>query len=297
MKSILVGLAIAVLLSTVGLIILATRTFYPRHRIIALGFLSLSLALFIFEMLSLRYLLLLEDRGFGNIASEYGLYAFMLLGGTGFLYIFNKFIFREPGPLKNLTGEEIKSMIDQDEDNLVYLNQTLERIVKKTGYWKTVDPSQISKLKREKLLQQWQQFVEVSFEIDLIKQRYRAFYKIDLLRNPTLHTNCFVLAYAALITQHKNILALTRNVNDNENLATFLNHPNENIALPANIYSHLKFRLTHTKTLIRLNAGRAYLSLLRPNEKQPEKLLNLINTGLKFLDSLNIPTPNSLERI
>jgi hypothetical protein len=285
MKSILVGLALSVLLSTVGLVILATRTFYPKHRIVSLVLLSLGMAVFIFELLSLRYLLLLEERGFSTILSEYSLYTFMILGGISFVYIFNKFIFREPGPLKNLTTDEIKTMLRQDEDNLLYLNQTLERIVKKTGYWENIDPSQISSLKRYKLEEQWQQFVEVSFEIDLIKQRYRAFYKIDLLRNPTLHTNCFVLAYAALITQHKNILALTRNVGKNENLANFLNQPHEALALPAHIYSHLKYRLTHTKTLIRLNAGRAYLSLLRPNENQPLKLLDLINGGLKYLDS------------
>ncbi len=284
MKGILIGLALSLVLSLVGMIILATRTFYPRHRIVALAFLSLGLGLFIVELMSLRYLLLLEERVLLNILSEYSLYTFMLLGCIGFYYVFNKFIFRDPGPLKNLSVNEIQTMIQQDQDNLLYLNQTLEKIVKKTSYWANLDPTQLSPNNKEKLLQEWQQFVEASFEIDVIKQRYRAFYRIDMLKNLSLHSNCFVLAYAALIAQHKNILALTQNSVHNEDLVTFLNQSNENLGLPPNIYRHLKFRLTHPKTLLRLNAGRAYLALLRTNEKQPLALMEIISTGLKYLD-------------
>lgn len=294
MQSLLIYLALAIILSVIGLIVLAIRYFYPHHRLVSLIFLLTGGLIFILQFLQLRQLILQEERVWFNILSEYSLYTFMALGFASFIYIFNKFIFREPSPLKNLSYPEIKSLIEQDQGNLLYLNQTLERLVSKSSRWKNLAPSELSESRREKLRTQWQQFVEASFELDLIKQRYRAFYRINMLKNPSLHTNCFVLAYAALIAQHRNILALAQNVNDNENLSTFLNQKNEALGLPANIYNHLKFRLTHTQTLIRLNAGRAYLSLLRPSNEPLQKLITLINEGLKQLDSVITSMPKMM---
>jgi hypothetical protein len=294
MQSLLIYLALAIILSVIGLIVLAIRSFYPHHRLIALGFLSLGGLIGIVQFLHLRHLILQEDRVWFNILSEYSLYAFMALGFISFIYIFNKFIFREPSPLKGLNANEIATLIEQDQQNLLYLNQTLERLVSKSRSWKQLAPSELSESRREKLKTQWQQFVESSFELDLLKLRYRAFYRIDMLKNPSLHTDCFILAYAALISQHRNILALTQNVKGNDNLSTYLNHGNVELGLPPNIYSHLKFRLTHPKTLIRLNAGRAYLSLLRPRQEQQKSLRTLINEGLKQIDSVITSMPKMM---
>lgn len=284
MQSIFIGLGFALGLCLVGLIILGSRFFYPRHRFISMLFLGGATILFVFELLQLRLKLQTEERILINVLSEYSLYLAMMVGVLCFYYVFSKFIFREKNPLKALPLTQIKTLIPQDQANLLYLNQTLERLVTKTKIWGHLNPSELSESKKAKLLEHWQQFTESTFELDLIKQRYRAFYRFDILKNRNLHTQCFLTAYAALISQHKNILALNRNIGKNDNLEIFLNKSHKNLGIAAKVYSHFKYRLTHPKTLVRLNAGRAYLSLLRSGNSESPEILNLIKTGLKHLD-------------
>ncbi len=294
MHSVLLSLAVALIVSVIGLIILASRTFYPHHRLVSFAFLTVGGGLATIQFLTLRQLILKEDRLWFNIASEYSLYAFMVLGAALFLYIFNKFIFREPSPLKGISNADLEQLMRQDTDNLLFLNESLERLLKTLKDWDHLAPSELTGREKSKLQVQWLQFVETSFELDLIKQRYRAFYRIDLLKNPGLHTRCFVLAYAALMAQHRFIFELTQKVKRNDNLSVYLNHPQPEKGLPANLYQHLKFRLTDPKTLIRLNAGRAYLSLLRPKEKQIEALMKLISQSLKYLDGVITTMPKMM---
>ena len=294
MQSIFIGLGVSLGLCLIGLIILGSRFFYPRHRLISLLFLSGAMGLFLIQLFNLRIRLADEERIFINVLSEYGLYMATAIGLMGFYFVFTKFIFRERNPLKSLSTKEIETMIPQDQENILYLNQTLERLVIKSKAWKNLSPSELSDSKAQKLREQWQQFTEAAFELDLIKQRYRAFYRFDVLKNRALHTECFITAYAALISQHKNILALTLNVGKNDNLRTFLNKGQPGLGIAPKVYSHFKYRLTHPKTLIRLNAGRAYLSLLRSTKEPSISLYNLISDGLKYLDSQLTYVPKML---
>ncbi|MFC1467665.1 YiiX/YebB-like N1pC/P60 family cysteine hydrolase, partial [Verrucomicrobiota bacterium] len=89
------------------------------------------------------------------------------------------------------------------------------------------------------------------------------FYLLDYLAQPELHADCFYLAYAAYVTQYDATLTLKKALAANPSMATFLDEGDASRGIPAGFWSYMERWLTEPDTLLRLNAGAAYLALVK----------------------------------
>ena len=124
----------------------------------------------------------------------------------------------------------------------------------------------------------------MSFEVDLIKQRYKTFPQVNGFTRPTLHAEAFLLAYGAFLTQYTHALSLQSFADENDALVTLLNEENAERGIPPNTYFSLKQRVTHPNNLLRLNAGRGYLEIMRGRLDGRRNLVERIDEFLRKID-------------
>jgi hypothetical protein len=194
--------------------------------------------------------------------------------------------------------------ITQDTETLVYLDslmlETLRILQQQTT--ESTAGQTLSAEQRTALRDSWQRFVEASFEVDLIKQRYKTFPQVDGFTRPTLHAEAFLLAYGAFLTQYTHALSLQSFADDNDALVTLLNEENAERGIPANTYFSLKQRVTHPDDLLRLNAGRGYLGMMRGRLNRRRDLVDRIDRFLSKIDGslgqyAELAVENPLERV
>ena len=171
----------------------------------------------------------------------------------------------QPGIVAGLSDSELTTSIAQDAENLHILDITLQTLTQ----FAQEDPlfaqpvTSLSDAQIAEVNEFWSNFTDACMELEILRRRYKDFSYIDYLVKPRLHAEAFFLAYTAFAVQYDASLALSERLNKNALLLTMLNEPRPQSGIPANSYAAMVYHLTHPDELLRLNAGAAYLLLVR----------------------------------
>jgi len=171
----------------------------------------------------------------------------------------------EAGVVPELDEAELTARVDADLGQLAYLFDKVESVtdaVTGSGI-ATVRGRGLAPASDERLRQLWASFVETAFELEVLKAHYRSFYSVNPVSRPLVHARCFLVAYGAYVAAYRAGMRVTQWVGDDDTLQTVLNEANPRFDLPADTYLEVQRRSMHPDVLVRLNAGRAYLKLMK----------------------------------
>jgi hypothetical protein len=286
MKRLVGNVAFAWFLAFVALGVLATRAFHPYHRVAAGGIYAVSWVFFLMAFRNKRKWLRAHAGSARSLFRDYGWHIAFSLFVVFFLYVVVVLVPLETSPIADLDDSELSLQISQDVETLLYLDlsmvETLQGLERQTEELATGEP--LSTEERKALRDSWKRFVEASFEVDLIKQRHKTFAQVNGFVRPKLHAEVFLLAYGAFLTQYVHALSLQSVVGENEALATLLNEVDEKQGIPANTYFRLKQRVTRPNDILRLNAGRGYLEIMRGRLDDGNCLVDRVDEFLGIID-------------
>lgn len=274
----------ALLLATVFLIVaiavLATKALFPYHRILAFAIYGLGWIPFLYSLYLKKQIILEGQSWISSFLSAF--WPHMILGLV-MIVVLVVFLVLFP-PVKSsfidLTDEEVAKQVIEDKEVIVYLNDKLDNLSRENKDIFAVDFSQISSEEKEEIRIAWITYIEALLELDLLKDKYKTFYQLNVVTNRKLHEQAFRNGYAAFLSQHYHTLSLTRLV-DNRHLKSFLNEELSEYGIPAGMYDQIESNLTNTTELVRLNAGRAYFAIL---SQASNDLDFIINSHLESID-------------
>lgn len=114
------------------------------------------------------------------------------------------------------------------------------------------------------LRQCWLALYDYAYSIDQIRRTYHDWYHFDISRSKRPgHVQSFLLLYGADVISYEKALRVIRLIDQNPNVAAFLNTPHPDSRLDANSYSTLKQQLFGSDCHTRFVSGRLYLQWLQ----------------------------------
>ncbi len=114
---------------------------------------------------------------------------------------------------------------------------------------------------RNRLRAAWASYLDYALELDRIVDRHKHFYQLAP-RSPRLADRSFLLGYSALTTQLDHGLDVAAAVGNRQHIESLLDEASAEHGLPAHTYLLFRKALARTDNVLRLQAGRTYLSLL-----------------------------------
>lgn len=265
------------------IIILATKSFFPHHRVIALVVYLIGWIPFLYSVSQRKKWLLEQNTVITSFLQAYWIHIVFGIILLIVLYIFLTLFPPVKSPFIGLSDEEISIRLDEDKTVVMYLNERLENELKKAKEDKLfdVDFKNISGEEKLKIENAWVSYVDVLFELDLLKERYKSFYQLSSVTKRDLHRKAFENGFASFLSQHLYTLELVKTVQD-PNVITFLNQSLLEQGIQSGTFDMLQDRVTDADELLRINTGRAYYKLIK-NDKS--ELNSLIDNNLEALDN------------
>ncbi|MBN1782295.1 hypothetical protein JW948_14270 [bacterium] len=252
-----------------GYLIMAMKWFYPYHRTVILALAAVLFVLLLCVMRTqwrqlktmnktvARRLLLLIPYYLILKVLLYLVYATLVLVPI------------EETPLLNLSGDSLKRQIGHDlilADGISDQIDTLcSRFEKDTTTYRSV---LIIPEQRAATVSAWADYLALLLDLDLIKDRYKGFYQIDYNIKPDQHADAFFVAFYAFALQYYSIQRVTRILNRDPAVTAILDEPSE--LLQQGSYFLVRQWITHPDAILRLNAGVAYLSMVKKDFTLPE---------------------------
>ena len=269
------------LLVVAATVVLGMKILYPMHRVVAFGLLGLGWIPLAVSYHINRRLLRVQRHLIRKKARPFlphAVVAVLLL----FAFYATWALFPvETSPLAGMGPDELRSEIDGDVDSYRMLCEAGGDIVcafRGNGLLgRDVDGLGVSE--REEIRRLWRDGAMVFFEFDLLKDKYRGFYQVDYVAQPTLHADAFMLAYMVYIAQYHACLEVVEMVGDNPFMETLLNEAGEGI--PADSYYYMKQRITHPNVALRMNAAAAYYELVKKDVSLDSALIGEFETRRK----------------
>lgn len=265
---------ITLLLVIMAIVVLGMKIGFPSHRLIAYGLLSFAWVPLLISYQNNRRVLQLQRKIIKKKTRPYlphAIVAFVLLIA---FYVTWALFPVERSALVEMSAGEIRNEISNDTGSYVMLRKAADDFIstfeengllsKKVG--------ELSKDERVEIRRLWRDGIMAFVEFDLLKAKYRGFYQIDYVAQPELHSDAFMLAYMAYITQYNACLQVVELVGNNEFMETLLNEPGEGI--PPESYFFMKQRFTHPNVILRMNAGAAYYELVKKDVTLDPALIN-----------------------
>lgn len=108
----------------------------------------------------------------------------------------------------------------------------------------------------------WASYYDNAVALDQWVNAYKFFYRINPLEHEGLNSRAFLIAYTSLVLQVRHGLIIVSSVGNNRNVETWLDEAHPEFGLNSRSYFQFRQGLTRPDTLMRLNAGFAYLQLL-----------------------------------
>jgi hypothetical protein len=182
------------------------------------------------------------------------------------MYVCNVLIPVQHSALTTLSPDQLREQYSKDFKAISMLQVQCDSFFEdlQTGNWavinRTLRPDELSTIRQQRKV-----FSDMFLEYSFFMEKYKGYYLIDYLATPRLHSDAFFLAFDAYTGQYEAALKVVRMVGDNELVEAILNEEDAAAALPKDGYFYVKQYLTSPDALIRLNAGRAYLSLVKDN--------------------------------
>ncbi|MFI4911723.1 MAG: YiiX/YebB-like N1pC/P60 family cysteine hydrolase [Sedimentisphaeraceae bacterium JB056] len=186
------------------------------------------------------------------------------------MYVCNVLIPVQDSFLTEMTPEQLSEEYAADYNTLVTLQGQCDDFFDnlQTGNWAAINralrPDEVTDIRDQRRV-----FGDMFLEYSFFKEKYKGYYLIDYLSKPALHSDAFFLVFWAYAGQYEASLKVVRMVGGNEVVAAVLNEGDEAAGFPKDGYFYIKQRLTNPDVLLRLNAGKAYLKLVKKNISFP----------------------------
>jgi hypothetical protein len=110
-------------------------------------------------------------------------------------------------------------------------------------------PAELLAAERRELRELWWSFFEAMMAVDAIKQRYAAWYGVDYLRHPRLHSRAFALCFAALCLQVVAGHSLLRLLGSSTVLPAIFDEAMPELGLPAGTFRAVRAGLARARDL------------------------------------------------
>ncbi len=282
-------------------LVLALRLLFPYHRRAALVLYAASWIPFVAGVWQHQQAAmaqqLVEDALGGRI-----LLVVLALTLLGLWYLQRVLFPLRHSPLARLDDDELDEQLRQDEALLAYMAETQQRTLQRLLDTRLL-PGRglpLSRDDEELLRESWQRFAELSYELNTFTQRYRQFFRIHPMKRRPLHLRAFVVAYGAFVERYQAAVTLAREAAQNSVVQAIFNE--ESALMSAGGFASLSKHLVHPDTVVRLNAGRAYLALLGDelsgslSERIHERLEAIDRTADERVDVFFRSPLNYLER-
>lgn len=257
-------IATAALLMSSG-IVLATRTLFPYHRVLATFFYLGSFIPLFLAVIERKHWIAQHKELVNGFVSRYGLYLAFAIVLLVVAYLAIILVPKDTEQIASLSPEELTGQQKQDLKTLAYLDAEFSDAVTQLGaIARTIDADKalLTSEQKKRIQAQWRRMNAISFELDLLRRRHRGFHYVDVLSQPEEHSRSFLIAYGAFTSQYRNTTALVAQTSQTDVMRKFLNQPDEEAGIKEHTYFTLKQQLTSPKAFIRLQAGKAYLGIV-----------------------------------
>jgi hypothetical protein len=277
-------LILTCLLAAAAFAILVTRIFHPHHRRIALGLYLVGWVPFLISVKRHRDLLASATEPIQGLLTGYELHVVLLIALIVAGYLIRTLLPDEPSPAEGLSEAELVVLLGQDLKLLRYLVARLDAALDAltgSGLLRPT-PQPPSAEDNRRLRAMWAAYLEASFELDMLKYRHRSFHRLPW--KSVAQAEAFLISYGAFAIQYGAELSLTRAVSTSDRVVTVLNEADPGHDLPADCYAAIQRRLLHPDTVVRLNAGRAWIQVVRTDLARHAALLDRVEDALRSVD-------------
>lgn len=267
-------LLVTLLLVLVAIVILGMRIAYPYHRVVAFVLLGLGWVPLIVSYRINHRLLHVQRLIIRKKTRPFWPHAVVAIILLLAFYVTWALFPVEKSPLTELSPVELRGEIDDDLESYLMLRRTADDLVREFAASGLLERrvDNLSPDERKQIRSLWRDGVMAFLEFDLLKEKYRGFYQVDYIAEPQLHSDAFMLAYMAYVTQYDACLQIVGMVDTSDFMETLLNEQGEGI--PADSYFVMKQRLTHPNVMLRMNAGAAYYELVRKDVMLDPDIVN-----------------------
>ena len=283
---ILKNLGVSYLLAGVAFLILVLRVGTPHHRWIALTIYGISWIPFVFSIPRRRALVRLHRMKWGGKLKTYFPHFIMACLLGAFAYAARVLVPVEHTNLTVVSEGELTRNLKDDAASARYLNAAMNGLLAKSDASKLLTRSVADLTPEQKLevRQLWSDFLQAGLELDFLQKEYKGFYQIDYVARPETHALAFLNAYYAYVCIYRSSLGMVLPTKGNASMNTLINEKDVVRGVPENSLFDLNQHLTHGDTMLRLNAGRAYLQFLKKDLVGREEMLGELNDNLRAID-------------
>jgi len=275
-------LIVATVCAIAAFLILVLRLAHPHHRILALVIYGFGWIPFLLSIWKLRV-------AFPDQAGQFLQWQTHILVGIGFFVVAWVLLVLIPANKSSLLDIEISQLpqrIETDLQHLDFIDDKLQSVVLAIGNHHWDDESQLSSEESLILKKQWVRFIEANFELDLLKSRYSGFYQVNGFSHPEIHAQAFLIAYGAHVSQYLATLLVTAKISGQMAAKTLLNDTHLDHGLPAGSFARVQGMVSHPNEILRLNAGRAYLLLMRSRLEDNGAAISRIEEQIRDIEKL-----------
>lgn len=256
-----------------GVVALFLRVGFPYHRMTMLLFFLASLAPLVLAARKRSRLLRVGRRKLKRRVRPYWVHAVVALFLLLTMYVVGVLAPDDDLALLHMRGDQQREMIDADFGALKIIRANLRDALTAASEspLRDADVSKLSADDRAVMRRFWAEVLTSGVELDTLMLRYRAFYLIDHVSRPKLHSEAFLLAYGAFVTQLRSLYELVSVADGRLFLETLMDEAVPGLGIPEDSFTAAKAKLVHPDSFLRLTAGYAYGSglldeLLKPHE-------------------------------
>ena len=275
-------LLLATLCAIAAFLVLVLRVMHPHHRQLALIIYGIGWIPFI---LSIRKAI----QAFPDQVKKLRAWKMHLLWAIGFLVCLWIFVVLIPVDDMSLLGmdlQQLKENLRHDLQHLEFVDTKMSDAVREVDNSPLITTSQLTAQETGELRALWRQLVEISFELDLFKRRYRAFYQVNGFVHQKEHAHAFLIAYGAHVAQYRGMALATAKIGKSETVRRILDDADSESNLLQGSFARMQGMISRPDEILRLNAGRAYLQIMKLRLDQDDPTVVRIESLLGDLDQL-----------
>jgi hypothetical protein len=238
---------------------MGTKLFYPFHFIIALFLIALSVKFFWDGFLTFRGKLFTPNLIY-RFYEVYGRWVFAITLAILLIIMINWVYPQFYSPFAGVDRAMARQILISDSNQALVLLERFEMEGKILLNHQSLLNDSLSIDDREELMRAWENLVITFKESEQLTERHRYFHKLPFSDFSRESAESFALAYSLYVRKYELFHQLMQKVNGREVIKKLLNERIEEISRDDN-YSRIAGNFFEFRTFVRLNIGRAWLSI------------------------------------
>jgi hypothetical protein len=173
---------------------------------------------------------------------------------------------RDPSPLTEISSRDFNVSFEENVRRYHEYDAGLERMVSALESDTETYMSRsgvVGADQEQMLLDVWEATYNYAYALDQIREFYEDWYRFDPSRSQRSYfLRSYLLSYAAELSLYQHATRVIRVIEENKNVAKFLDSPHPSRDLPANSFSHFRNQIQGARDQARVVAGKRYLEVL-----------------------------------